>query len=180
MLALYLSALETQEDKDKFEQLYLQYKQDMYKAAFYVLKNELDAEDAVHQSFLKIADNFTKLSHFSCQEIKPYLVIVCRNTAIDMYRANRRRSEKSTYIEVNDIPDVEIFENEDYSDLYAAIKKLPKIYKEVMFLLDYMELPAKEAAKLLNISTALVYKRISRARALLKEKLDKEELHVGK
>ena len=56
MLAIYLSMLETNEEKNQFEQLYIKYKQDMYAVAYGVLKNKEDAEDAVHQSFLKIAD----------------------------------------------------------------------------------------------------------------------------
>lgn len=178
MLALYLAALDTQKDKDKFEQIYIKYKQDMYKAAFKILRNDLDAEDAVHQSFLKIADNFTKISHFSCQEFKPYVVIVCRNTAIDIYRANKHRSLNSVYVDTNEMPDDKIFENEDYFDLYSAIKELPLKYKEVLFFVDYMGLPAKEAAKELSISIDLVYKRVSRARSMLKEKLDKEGINV--
>lgn len=56
MLAIYLSMLETNEEKNQFEQLYIKYKQDMYAVAYGILKNKEDAEDAVHQSFLKIAD----------------------------------------------------------------------------------------------------------------------------
>ena len=58
MLAIYLSMLETNEEKNQFEQLYIKYKQDMYAVAYGILKNKEDAEDAEHKSFLKIADNF--------------------------------------------------------------------------------------------------------------------------
>lgn len=70
MLAIYLSMLETNEEKNQFEQLYIKYKQDMYAVAYGILKNKEDAEDAVHQSFLKIADNFSKVSQIPCQDRK--------------------------------------------------------------------------------------------------------------
>ena len=69
MLAIYLSMLETNEEKNQFEQLYIKYKQDMYAVAYGILKNKEDAEDAVHQSFLKIADTFSKDSHIPCPEL---------------------------------------------------------------------------------------------------------------
>ena len=53
MLAIYLSMLETNEEKNQFEQLYIKYKQDMYAVAYGILKNKEDAEDAVHQSFFE-------------------------------------------------------------------------------------------------------------------------------
>ena len=34
MLAIYLSMLETNEEKNQFEQLYIKYKQDMYAVAY--------------------------------------------------------------------------------------------------------------------------------------------------
>lgn len=78
MLMLYLSMLETDEDKQNFERLYIRYAQDMYAVAYNILKNKEDAEDAVHQSFLKIAENFRKISQIPCHEIKPYIVIISR------------------------------------------------------------------------------------------------------
>lgn len=54
MLSFYLSILETEEDKDRFEQLYRMFKQDMYAVAYGILKNKEDAEDVVHQSFLSL------------------------------------------------------------------------------------------------------------------------------
>lgn len=54
MLYIYLSALDTDEEKDYFEELYLQYRHKMYGIAYSILHNEQDSEDAVHQAFLKI------------------------------------------------------------------------------------------------------------------------------
>ena len=53
MLGFYLSLIDSDDDKNKFEQLYLTYRQDMYKIAYSILKNNADAEDAVHQAFLQ-------------------------------------------------------------------------------------------------------------------------------
>lgn len=61
MLQVYLNLLDTQEDKEKFEQLYALYKDKMYKVAYQILHNRHDAEDAVHDSVIAIIDNLEKI-----------------------------------------------------------------------------------------------------------------------
>lgn len=60
-MIIYLQMLETPEEKSKFEQLYLEYKGLMFHVAYEILHNEQDAEDAVHQAFVKIAENIKKI-----------------------------------------------------------------------------------------------------------------------
>lgn len=55
-MIVYLSMIESPEDQSKFELLYTEYRDVMYHVAFKILQNEQDAEDAVHQAFLKIAE----------------------------------------------------------------------------------------------------------------------------
>gem|GEM_PF-4323344 len=57
MISLYLNIIDNEQDKDKFEQLYLTYKHDMYAVAYHILYNQFDAEDAVHDAFIRIAKN---------------------------------------------------------------------------------------------------------------------------
>ena len=163
MLAIYLSMLETNEEKNQFEQLYIKYKQDMYAVAYGILKNKEDAEDAVHQSFLKIADNFSKVSQIPCHELKAYIVIICRNTAINIYRQNQNRAKHST----------ELFETEIVDELLLAIKQLPQIYKDVIYLYFLQEFSAKETATQLEISSELVRQRALRAKKMLKDILER-------
>ena len=66
MLILCLGVLETEEEKDKFEQLYYKYKKFVYYIAFkYMAHNNL-AEDAVHNAFIKIICDFSKSSIIRC------------------------------------------------------------------------------------------------------------------
>ena len=51
-MIIYFQMIESDEDKSKFEQLYIMYKGLMFHVAMKILKNEFDAEDAVHQAFL--------------------------------------------------------------------------------------------------------------------------------
>ena len=58
-------------------------------------------------------------------------------------------------------------------NLYAAIKKLPQKYKDIIYLYDLLDIGTKATAKILKISVDTVYKRVSRARTLLKRLLEK-------
>ena len=55
-MLLYLQMLETPEEKSLFEQIYLEYRGLMYHVAYEILHNDQDAEDAVHQAFVKIVE----------------------------------------------------------------------------------------------------------------------------
>lgn len=57
-MLVYLAVLETEQEKTKFEQLYLTYRQTMFYVANSVLHDTQLAEDAVHQAFLRIMDTW--------------------------------------------------------------------------------------------------------------------------
>ena len=174
MIQIYLSMLETEEEKSRFEELYNMHKQDMYAVAFAILNNVHDAEDAVHQAFLRIANNFEKISEIKCPEMKAYTVIIIRNVSIDIYNKNKKASERTIDIEdafeqpVSD----DIYENYDYKKLIEAIKLLPDNLKDALYLRHVSGYSVPETANILGISVDAVSKRLQRAKSMLLEKLD--------
>ena len=62
----------------------------------------------------------------------------------------------------------------DISDI-NAIKELPQMYKDIIYLYYLEEFTTKEIAKMLNISVNTVWKRVERAKRLLKETLEQGE-----
>lgn len=58
MLVYYLQMLDTPEEKIRFEQIYLKYRGLMYHVANGILHDRQDAEDAVHNAFLRIIKKF--------------------------------------------------------------------------------------------------------------------------
>ena len=58
MLNIFLSLIDSDEDKAKFSNLYEQYKNLMFYIARDILKDEHLAEDAVQEAFIRIAKNF--------------------------------------------------------------------------------------------------------------------------
>ena len=92
MLSLYLSMVETDEQRTFIEELYKNYERKMYGVAFGILHNKHDAEDAVHSAFIRIIENIEKIMQIPADEQGYYIVIISRNTSIDILR-KRENSE---------------------------------------------------------------------------------------
>lgn len=176
MINIYLSALETAEDKAEFENLYMQYKQKMYAVAYKILHNVEDAEDAVHNAFIAIADNFEKVKSIPCHKTEAYIVIIVRNISINIYNQNKKSAERFSEFDDSKVSvEMDFFENIDMEELIKIISALPLIYKDILFLHYRDEYTYKEIADMLNISNETVRKRIERAKKLLKEELERNK-----
>ncbi len=176
MLQLYLSVLEDEFSKRKFEDIYIGYKQFMYSVAFSVLKNVYDSEDAVHQAFLTIANNFERVSELSCHDLKPYIAIIVKNTSINIYNKNKRNADR--YSELNEeilSVEVDFFENYNYESLLKSIFELDEIYKDVLYLRYVIGFSSKEISRMLDVSEDVIWKRTERAKKQLKKLLEEGE-----
>ena len=174
MLTIYLSVLDTQEEKDSFEKLYDKYHGSMYTIAYSILHNQHDAEDALSDAFLCIANKFSEISKFSCQELRGYCVIIVRNTAINIYRKNRKFSDNcEQYEEYTASENVDFLRHIEINDLREAMKTLTDTLKDVIYLYYGRKKSAKDIAYILDISESTVWKRLERARTALKLTLEK-------
>ena len=61
MLAFYMSFIDDDDDREKFEIIYNEYRKRMVSTAYSILRNHEDAEDAVHDTFIKIARNMNSI-----------------------------------------------------------------------------------------------------------------------
>ncbi len=170
-MLLLLSLIEIEEDKTKFMLIYEQYKDLMFYVARNILKRKEDAEDAVHDSFVKIIKNLDKISDVYCHRTKSFIVIVTERTSFDMLRKSKRLKEVSLDEEfLDDETDIESMQVEGLT-IAQAIAKLPPRYREILLLKYDNELDNKEIADLLNISEENVRKLIQRAKHRLEKEL---------
>ena len=162
-MLIYLQMIETQQDKGKFEKLYHAYRGLMFGVANRILRNEKDAEDAVHEAFVSIAKNFEKISEPECPKTRAYVVIVVERKAIDLYRRKHRRSHVPFD---EDTLGLEI----DYAQAHTIAKcfaMLPIRYRHVLSLKYRYGYNDREIAKLLNLTVSNTTKLIQRAKAKL-------------
>ena len=170
-MMIYLQMIDTPEDRSKFELLYMEYRGLMFHVANKILHNEQDAEDTVHQAFLKVAENIEKIGDPKCPKSQGYIVTIAENKAIDLYR----RRQKRQVVELSDdLPGVTaIYEGENI--LASCILKLPARYREVILLRYYQGYSVKEVAAILGLSLSAASKLNQRAKNRLRELYEKED-----
>lgn len=180
MLSFYLSLLDSDEEKDQFEQIYTTYRNLMYYIARRILQDDSLAEDAVHNAFIKIIGHLDKIQDISSHKTKGFLVIVVENTSKDIY--NKRKHDNvvsfdSFEVELSDSHDLEesVIDQINVTDLVKEIETLPSIYRDVLMMRFIYEYSYKEISKIMNISEATVRKRLERARQKLLSVSEKEE-----
>ena len=176
-MLIYLQLIETEEDKSKFETIYLTYRDLMFYVAQRILNNEHDAEDVVHQSFLKIIDVLEKISDPVCHKTKSLVVIVVERTAIDLYRKHKRRTTVP-FDEGYALPSTPT-QAEAMAHGYSfarAMAALPARQREVLLLKYDWGYSNKEIAALLSMEEDNVRKTIQRAKQHLSTALQEQEV----
>lgn len=169
IMLIYLQMIETPEEKSKFEQIYLEYKGLMFHVAYEILHNEQDAEDAVHQAFVKIAENIKKVDTPVCPKTHGYVITIVENKAIDQYRKVQKHPNVGL---IDDIQSTDTH-YEGNNELTKCILKLPARYREMILLRYHHGYSVREIASMMDTSLAAAIKLDQRAKNKLK-KLCKE------
>jgi len=170
MLALYLQMLDTPEEKLRFEQIYREYRDLMYRVADSVLHNSQDAEDAVQNAFLRIIRHFSKFRNAPAGDVAPQLVVITRNEAISVLRKKRDAAPLEDWDAFAETSE----EVADYHALVDSFTRLPQIYRAVMEMKLLSGCSDGEIAAKLRLSKTAVSTRISRGRKLLRDIVERE------
>lgn len=182
MLAFYLSLIDSDEEKSKFEQLYTLYRKRMWYTANQVLSDSFDAEDAVHNAFIGIAKNMSSIGDVESKETFAYVITAAKNCALNISR-KKKQNDTIPLDDFREIPDEAAFERlcevENRDTLVKALEALPDMYRNVLYLKYFSGMSEKEIAGLLGIKYATVRQQISRAKAMLAGQLSKEDNTVG-
>ena len=171
MLLYYLSMIETEEDRAKFEKLYYEYRELMLFVALGVLHNQTLAEDAVQEAFERIVRHIDHIKEPFTDQTKAFIAILTKNMAIDVLRKEKRHQN----LHFEDFP-FEIGKESDFSkvetdEIVEQIARLPEIYRDVLNLKFCFEYNDREISDLLHISHAAVRKRMERAKVMLADYL---------
>ena len=170
-------------ERELFYDLVRPYERRVFAAAYAILHNEADAEDAAQEAVLKAFKNlrqFREESRFST-----WLIQIVVNEA----RMRRRREhakvmepivdhqqEDASYTprdfaDWREIPSETLERKEIRQRLVEALATLDEKYREVFVLRDVEQLSIEETAKALSISVASVKTRLLRARLMLRDLL---------
>ena len=160
---LFLSMIYTDADNDKqfFEDLFDNYKKQMFLLAMSYLHNESDSEDAVQNTFVRIIKNSrdTVLKIENDTDMRNYLLKATKNSCIDIMRKNSKQNMDSDFTSQSvsggpNLIDSEFVETicrkAEYEELVLMIKCLDKKYREVLYYHFVLEFSIAETSKILN------------------------------
>lgn len=168
-MLVYLAVIDEPAQKTKFETVYHQYRGLMYYVAYRILNNASDAEDAVHDAFIKIAENMKKISDPVCPKTQSYVVTIVENKAIDLYR----RKQRLGALPLEETEELSVSPQEPMG-LAECILKLPPNYRQVILLKYHQGFSCEEIAAMLGITLSAAQKLDQRAKEKLRQIAEKE------
>ncbi|WP_333317907.1 sigma-70 family RNA polymerase sigma factor [Microcoleus sp. D3_18a_C4] len=171
----------TQEFAKGFWQQWEQYQDYLYRCCIkWMGGNPIDAEDAMSRAMLKAWEKVQKYEG-EIANFKAWLTRLTHNLCIDIHREHSRGAKRVENIEAipeelglasfDDTPESAMETAEKRIVIRREIANLPTRLRETFILHFYEELPHQEIAQQQEISYQNVCKRISQARAILREEL---------
>ncbi len=131
-----------------------------------------DAENILQDGFIKIFKNIKQCKKAS--SLTSWMKRTIVNTAITHYRKNLKYKFNRNIDEIQENRFAEKKSDSDFtiSELMGVIKKLPRGYRVVFNLYAIEGYKHKEIAKLLNIDISTSKSQYSRAKKIIREKLE--------
>ena len=153
-------------DKDAFAELYLKYKDSLYRYAFFRLENEHDALDAVSSCIAEAYAGIASVKNeraFSAWLFK----ILYRKCAYEIKQ--RSVSRNMSDIDELDVPSEGSFTLS--AELKDALSALSEEEKDIVLLSAVAGYTGKEIAQITNLKPGTVRSKLSRALAKMREYL---------
>ena len=153
----------------EFEKLYKNYKRLMFGIAYDILKNEQDAEDAVQDAFIRLADNLDKIADADSPRARNFAVVITRNICFNVLRKRHIETDIDDEVVADKSAEDEFLSAQGVETLERALESLPEKYRDILYLTAYEEFSLREAAKLLGITYENAKSRVKRARKKISE-----------
>ena len=157
--------------------------QRLYRAAWSVLKNRADAEEAVQDAYVKA---FTGARFEGRSSLATWLTRIVLNEALARKRASETLKRSLASADVTQLddyreklmsasfrsPEFQLLRAELARAIEAAIARLPEEFRTVLILRDIEDMSVEETAEALDLVAATVKTRHLRARRRLRQEID--------
>ncbi len=178
ILSLFLGKKKTL--REEFKRVALPELSHLYTAAFYLTKDDTEAEDLVQETYLRAFRFFDKFQPGT--NCRAWLLSILRNLFINRYRQKRQDPEIKDWEKIDQLYEslVEQGERVEMGDeVETALRELPEEYRTAIVLVDIEDLSYEEAAKVMECAIGTIRSRISRGRRLLQVALREYALEMG-
>lgn len=165
----YISKSNDSESRILLNQIYIQFCDKMMAVAYTILQDRFDAEDAVHQAFIYIAENLDKFSHGDDQKTGSYIIKLTESRAIDILRQKQHK-----LVALEEIQLGKVQQYPGLSDVAYAMSQLPVRYRNVLIMRYAYGYEFEEIAKVMKLSKENARILVNRAKNKL-EKICRKE-----
>jgi RNA polymerase sigma-70 factor (ECF subfamily) len=164
-------AMNTSHQPDDFEQVVFPHLNAAYNLARWLLRDNQDAEDIVHDSFLRANRYF---SSFREGDARAWLLGIVRNTCMTRLR-ERKAAPLSASGDADQLdrtarnPEQSLLLKENIDALKSCIEGLPAEYREVLVLRELEEFSYQQISETTGAASGTVMSRLNRARKRLSD-----------
>ena len=157
---------------------YLAHRKEMLTAAYRVLQDYHEAEDAVQDALLGVARNMKTVAQIAGEaDLRLYLLRAARNAALNRTAAANRRSAQLPLEDARTVSDSTFWDacaGSDYHRLLEIFAAMPEPYREALYHHFVLGFTTREVAAALNIKLSAAKQRLVRGKKLLLQALEKE------
>lgn len=173
---LLLLTFAEESERDKFEYLYVSYKNLLLHKAYDILKDYALAEDAVSEAYLRVYKNLHKIEEPASGRAIAFLVTIVKNVALTMLSAGKKLP-----VEEYDETLADDFDMEESAlaalgseKIYTLMERLGEELRGAFLMRYAFDYSNREIAKLFAISETNVRVRLHRAKKQMAALLKKE------
>ena len=155
-------------DVDVFKQRFLPFHPKLYRIAYALLDNKADAEDILQDAYCKLWNKRDELGDIQNPDF------------LRSPKASRRDNEEAletVLLTTDSSPEKELEEKEDIRRIQELIEQLPENQRQVIRLRGIEDCSYEDIEQITGLSSSNIRTLLSRARKLIREKLEKASCH---
>ncbi|MFZ1700157.1 MAG: sigma-70 family RNA polymerase sigma factor [Pyrinomonadaceae bacterium] len=169
---MFGASKEREKDWASFESEVIPLMPDVFRVAFWLVRNREEAEDLTQETLSQALRSFHRYTPGT--NCRAWLMTI-------LYRLNGKRKMKLGQLKLVEDTEEQIAETVAFEppipqrltdeEIIEAIKRVPEKFSQVVLLTDVEEFSYKEAAALLDIPIGTVMSRLHRGRRMLRQEL---------
>lgn len=176
-------------DRQALSELIKKYEQTVFNFSFKICRNKDKAENTMQETFLSMVKSLNQFTGNS--KLSTWLYTVVSNHCMMLARSQKKYDytpieDDDNLIDEKDVADWSVSpgrvaENNELKEMLdKAISKLEPEYRIVFLLRDVEGLSTEETGEIVNLSVPAVKSRLHRARAFLRNELNKSLSHENR
>lgn len=178
-------------DERAFDEIYHSYSKKLYRMAYFITGNHSDSEDILQETFVKCYLHRKELKNLG--RFESWICQILVRTAWKTEK-KKKRADEISYEEIleqeedsgsrmarqmrEDLSAVNpldaCLQKESFTELGEMVKQLDIKYRTVILLYYYNDYGTKEIARIMGIFEGTVKSRLSRARTLLHQQMERD------